>query len=294
MELSLEKYIRGLAQRFGDLLEGQGKVQTPMAPDVMRRIQDDPERWTQEEAQQVPRQRFLSVVGSIMFAATTARPDLSFTASFLAQASADPRQLHMDAAVRALRYLVDTMHFVLRFDREQGVEVVGFTDSDWASDERDSLSRAAFVFKLAGGAFDWCSRKLPGVSTSSTVAEYKALSEGAKEATWIRQLLEELGYPTGPIAVFCDNEAAVKLANKRSKLNQKVKHLRISWHFIKNAIADGEVQVQGVRTGQQDADMLTKSLDGPKFKDNRERVGVRPATAQRLGLGALVQGILSG
>jgi len=150
------------------------------------------------------------------------------------------------------------------------------------------------MFKLAGGAISWSSKKLAGTATSSSVAEYKALSEGAKEASWLRQLVEELGEASGPIMMFCDNEAAVKLANKRSKLNKSIKHLRVAWHHVKQAIADGEVQVLGVRTGQQDADMLTKSLDGPKFKSNRERVGLRPAAGQRMGLGALVQGILSG
>ncbi len=63
--------------------------------------------------------------------------------------------------------------------REHVSEVIDFTDSDWASDERDSKSRAAFMFKLAGGAISWSSKKLPSIATSSTVAEYKALLEGA-------------------------------------------------------------------------------------------------------------------
>jgi hypothetical protein len=294
MELSLEKYVRGLAERYRQLLEGQGKVQTPMAPDIMHRLREDEEAWTADEAQSVPRQQYLSVVGSLMFAATAARPDLSFTASLLAQASADPRKIHMDAARRALRYLVDTVHYVLRFDRQKGAEVVGFTDSDWAGDASDCRSQAGFVFELAGGAVCWASKKLQGIATSSTVAEYKALSEGAKEATWLRQLLEELGEAPGPIALHCDNESALKLATKRCRLQQRTKHLRIAWHFVKVAVKDGEVQVKGVRTGQQDADMLMKALDVPKLKANRARVGMQPRTESTVGLSALLQGIIFG
>ena len=60
-----------------------------------------------------------------------------------------------------------------------------YTDSDWGS-ERDGLSRAAWTVKVAGGAVTWFSKKLPLVATSSTEAEYKALSEGGKDVMWYK------------------------------------------------------------------------------------------------------------
>jgi hypothetical protein len=95
---------------------------------------------------------FLSVIGSLMFVATTCRPDLCFTVSTLAQASADPKRIHMTAAVRAVRYLINTRHYVLRYDSRMGAEVVGYRDVHLASEE-DAKNRAAFVFKLGGGVF---------------------------------------------------------------------------------------------------------------------------------------------
>jgi hypothetical protein len=275
LELSLEKYLKGVAEKFSTLLEDSHKVRTPMAPDTLSKIRKEQGTWTKAEAEKVPREEFLSVVGSIMFAATAARPDMAFTASVLAQASADPRAIHMGAAVRALRYMVDTRDLALRYHRDMGSKVLGYTDSDHAN-EADGLSRAAFVFELGGGAFSWSSKKLKGVATSTTEAEYKALSAGAKEATWLQMLLKELGVEHGPIELRCDNQSAHKLAEKKSKLNLKTKHVKLAWHYVKEAIREQDVCVAFVRTGQQDADMLTKALDGPKFKDNRERIGLWP------------------
>jgi hypothetical protein len=291
MELSLEKYVRSLQGRFADLLEGSERAGTPMAPDALHKIRKEQDAWSEEEARQVPRDRYLSVVGSLMFAATAARPDLSFTVSTLAQASADPRQIHLTAAVRALRYLVDTAHFVLRFDRAQGEQVEGFTDATWAS-EADGRSRAAFVFKLAGGAFSWYSKKIPGVALSTTEAEYKALSEGAKEATWLGQLLGEVKQPQGAIQLYCDNEAAIKLSSKKSHLSVKTKHIKIGCHFIKDAVKQGDVKVGFVPTGLQDADMLTKALDGPKHKANRQRLGLVPVAKGKQGWSSLLEGLM--
>jgi hypothetical protein len=274
MTLSLERYILGLAERYSDLLEGSSTVQTPFAPDILHRIRNG--GWTREEAERVPPERYLSVVGSLMYAATATRPDLSFTVSTLAQASSDPRVIHMRAAVRALRYLVDTAHFVLRFSREHGSEVVGYTDSDWAS-EADGQSRAAYVFKLAGGAVTWASKKLESIADSTTVAEYKALSHGAKEAIWIRQLFGELKQSTPPITLRCDNQSTIKLAHNPVQ-HQRTKHVKVTWHFIRQAIKDGDVLVEFVRTASQDADMLTKALDGKRHRDNRERLGLLSKT----------------
>jgi hypothetical protein len=179
----------------------------------------------------------------------------------------------MGAAVRALRYLVDTKHYVLRYDRRLGTQVEGFTDATWGS-EGDGKSRGAFVFKLAGGAFSWSSKKQQGASLSSTEAEYLALSEGAREAVWLRMLLEECGQPQGAITLHCDNQSAIKLSSMKSKLSLRSKHIKIRYRFVQDALRDGDVTVDFVPTECQDADLLTKALDGPRHKDNTRRVGL--------------------
>jgi hypothetical protein len=153
-----------------------------------------------------------------------------------------------------------------------GPQPVVYIDSDWGSEEL-GLSRAGWTAKLAGGAITWYSKKLALQALSSTEAEYKALSEGAKEAVWLTQLFGELHLSTLPIRIYCDNESALAIS-KNPVQHFKTRHFRLAWHFVRQVQEAGEVEVHFVGTAMQDADVLTKALS----------VGVHKAAVERLGL----------
>lgn len=71
--------------------------------------------------------------------------------------------------------------------------VEGYSDSDWAGDGGGRRSASGFIFMLNGGPVSWCSKRQSTVALSSTEAGYVALTLAAKEATWLRLLLTELG-----------------------------------------------------------------------------------------------------
>ena len=90
--------------------------------------------------------------------------------------------------------------------------------------------------------------KLEGVAPSTTEAEYKALTEGAKEAIWLKKLYRELGVGNGrPIQLHVDNQSAISLAHN-PVMHQRTKHIKIYYHFIRDAIQEGDVNVSFVRT----------------------------------------------
>lgn len=66
--------------------------------------------------------------------------------------------------------------------------------------------------KAAGGAISWYSKKLNLVALSSAEAEYKALGEGGKDASWRRQILGELQLSTSIVKIYCDNESAKSIS----------------------------------------------------------------------------------
>ena len=273
VEIGLSRYIDGLATKFSTLIEGR-KVNSPMSPDSLSKIRMGT-GLTKGETEKTPQLEYMSILGCLMYAATTCRPDISFTISTLAQFSKDPRVIHLEAVARALRYLVQTKHFVLRYNGGDDHELKGYTDSDWGS-EANGQSRNSFVFKLAGGAISWQTKKLNSIADSTTVAEYKALSTGAKEAIWFRQLLEELGLPPGPILMHTDSQAALSVA-KDASLHQRTKHIRIVWHTIRQALAEGEINIKWIPTTLQVADGLTKALQGAPFQTSRQQLGLMPA-----------------
>lgn len=271
LEIGQEKYIRGLKVRFSEELKGTTKVSTPISVGELGKIRKG--TYSGEDAKPADAKVYQSIIGSLMFAAVTTRPDLSFAVNTLAQWSIEPKQIHMLAAKRALRYLTDTAARVIRYSRQSGESLLGYTDSDYAS-ERDAKSRAAYVFKLGGGAVSWYSKKLDGVSDSTTEAEYKALSQGAKEAIWLKRLLAEMHVGNGgAIPLYCDNESAISLAHN-PVLHQRTKHINVAWHFVRYAVRQQEVVVEPVRSHLQDADMLTKALPTQKLNDNLERIGM--------------------
>ncbi|XP_050920281.1 secreted RxLR effector protein 161-like [Lathyrus oleraceus] len=105
-----------------------------------------------------------------------------------------PRKHHWEAIKWILRYLKGTTNHGIMFNKEQGVlSVVGYVDSDNASDLDDRRSTTGYVFTLAGGLICWKSSVQTIVVMSTNEAEYMVLAEAAKEALWITWLVKELG-----------------------------------------------------------------------------------------------------
>jgi hypothetical protein len=245
-----------------------------MTPELMKHLRTE-SSWSEEEKQESDRQVYMSLLGSLMFAAMTCRPDLAFSVSLLSQWGVHPRVVHLEALVRVLRYLVATRTAKLMYrgtgaaaQPSTGPQPVIYTDSDWGS-EHDGLSRAGWTAKLAGGAVSWYSKKLALTSMSSAKAEYKALSEGAKEAVWLAQLLGELGMSTLPIRIYCDNQSALAIS-KNPIQHYKTRHFKL----VRQVQEAGEVEVHFVRTNLQDADVLTKALLVVQHRAAVERLGV--------------------
>ncbi|CAI5992883.1 unnamed protein product [Closterium sp. NIES-65] len=100
LEIGQEKYVRGLQGRFGDLLKETHRVHTPMSPNDLSKIRNG--TWSTEEGVAADVKVYQSLIGSLMYAAVTTRPDMSFTVNTLAQSCVAPRRIHMRAALRAL------------------------------------------------------------------------------------------------------------------------------------------------------------------------------------------------
>ena len=73
------------------------------------------------------------------------------------------------------------------------MKIEGYSDSDWKSDKKSQKSTSSFIFMLNEGPISWYSKKQWTVALSSTEAEYIAITLAAKEATWLRLFLTELG-----------------------------------------------------------------------------------------------------
>ena len=95
-------------------------------------------------------------------------------------------------------------------------------------------------------------------------AEYVAAAEAAKELVWLRRFLLEVREDVpGPTTLFIDNRAADLLA--RNPVNHSAtKHIDVRYHFIRDCIADGSINLSLIGSNDMAADIMTKSLARPK------------------------------
>ena len=143
--------------------------------------------------------------------------------------------------------------------------LVGFTDSDWASDPDDQNSSAGYVFNLGSGPVTWACKKQQALALSSAKAEYRAAVNVSQEALWLRQILSEFGFEQQhPNPLWCGNQSAIQLT-KYLVLHQLIKHIELHMHFIRNLVHDRILKVLFFPTDDQVPDIFTKSLTEAKF-----------------------------
>ena len=154
---------------------------------------------------------------------------------------------------------------------------IGYTDSDFQSDNESRKSTSGYVFTLGGGAISWRSVKQTCVADSTMEAEYVAASEAAKEAVWLRNFLLDLSVIPSvqlPITLYCDNSGAVA-NSKEPRTHKKTKHIEHKYHLIHDIVQRGDVLVTKVTSEDNLADPFTKSLTSKVFDRHVEGMGVR-------------------
>ena len=254
--LNQHGYIDILLDRFG--MSNAKPAKTPFPSGTKLSIEDSPS--TVEERNEMQKFPFHALIGSLLYLAIWTRPDLAYHVNALAQFTSNPGQKHWKLGTHVLRYLKETRDLNLTLGATAfPFQLIGYADADWGSSEgRKSIT--GYLFSLGHGAITWQSKKQPTVALSSAEAEYMALSAATQECLWLRTILSELGFPQRePTLIHSDNQGAISLSSD-SVLHQRVKHIDIRHHFIRDHVERGDVKASFLRTEDQPADALTKLL----------------------------------
>jgi hypothetical protein len=186
----------------------------------------------------------------------------------------DPREPHLTALKRLIRYLRGTVDYGLLLHRSSSAELVVYIDADWVGCPDTRRSTSGYAVFLGGNLMSWSSKRQPVVSRSSAEAEYRAVANGVTEASWLRQLLADLHTPLSrSTLVYCDNVSAVYLSTNPVQ-HQRTKHVEIDLHFVRDRVAIGEVRVLHVPTTSQFADIFTKGLPSSNFTEFRSSLNI--------------------
>lgn len=156
----------------------------------------------------------------------------------------------------------------------ENLNLIAYSDSDWAGSIDDMKSTSGYAFLLGTNICSWLSKKQKVVAQSSAEAEYVAAAKATSQAIWLRRILEDIGEKQQEATIlFCDNKSAISIA-KNPVNHERTKHIAIKYHFIRDAVEQGEIQLEYCKTQEQLADIFTKALPKEKFCYLRERIGV--------------------
>ncbi|GJX40600.1 copia protein [Tanacetum coccineum] len=127
--------------------------------------------------------------------------------------------------------------------------------------QRSTSGSAQF---LGDKLVSWSSKKQKSTAISSTEAEYIALSGCCSQILWMRSQLTDYGFQFNKIPLYCDNKSVIALCCNNVQ-HSRAKHIDVHYHFIKEQVENGIVELYFVRTEYQLADIFTKPLPRERF-----------------------------
>ncbi|KAJ9555500.1 hypothetical protein OSB04_010114 [Centaurea solstitialis] len=231
--INQSKYIGDLLKRFHK--DTSSVAKTPMASGTL--IGADP------KGKPVDQKTYRAIIGSLLYM-TASRPDIMFATCFCARFQANPKESHMMAVKRILRYLKGTPNRGLCYPKESGFELVAFSDADHGGCQLDRKSTSGHVQFLGDKLVSWGSKKQHCVSTSTAEAEYVAAASCCSQVLWMRTQLRDYGYNFNHIPIYCDH------------------------------VEKGTIELYFVNTVYQLADLFTKPLDEKRFNFLISKLGM--------------------
>ena len=258
-------YTEKLLTKYG--MQSCKPVSTPAEPGTKLRIASETDEW-------VDREMYQSAIGSLMYLPVGTRPDITYIVSNLARFSSKPTTDNWNAVKRVMRYLSGTTKLGILYSNECTNGLIGYSDADWGGDINDRKSTSGYIFKLNGGAVSWRSKKQSCIALSTAEAEYIALSAAAQESLWLNQLVSELtNSENQKITILEDNQSAIAMT-RNPQFHGRSKHIDIKYHFVRDHVNSGNIELKYCPSGDMVADILTKGLSGQNFCKLRGNSGL--------------------
>nr|GFB35758.1 copia protein [Tanacetum cinerariifolium] len=158
---------------------------------------------------------------------------------------AKPTEKHLKEVKRIFRYLRGTINTSLWYTKDSGFELTGFSNADYAG--------CKDTFK-------------------STVGGAQFLGE---------KLLTDYGFHFNKISIYCDSKSARAISCNLVQ-HSRTKHIAVRYHFIKEHVEKGTIELYFVKTDYQLADIFTKALSTDRFNYLVRRLGMRSLSPKEL------------
>jgi len=256
LKMSQPLNVKALVGKLG--LESANPRELPISPGA------EVQAWVEGDKLLEDVKKYSEVLGGLLYLSCCTRPDICYAVNTLARYMTKPTVRHFELLKGIVRYLKGTTDMGIVYGVSEST-VKGFTDADFAGCKDTRRSRSGMVFVSCGGAVHWASKLQALVTLSTAESEYVAGAYAAREAVWIGRVAVELHLIDLPsIELVCDNQSALHMAHNPSDTS-RTKHIEIRYHFLRQCVQSGVIQLNFVPTADNIADVFTKGLPRDKF-----------------------------
>ena len=213
---------------------------------------------------------YMSVIGSLLFIARLARPDIIFSVIQLSRFASNPLTIHYKAAIKIIQYLFNTKDTIIKFTKPNYVSLTGFSDSDWANDILDRKSYTGFTIYLNGNPIAWSSSKQKLIAQSVDESELIAANDAVRDLMYFANVYKEItGHYLKP-TLFTDNAGVIRMSDRG--FGGRTKHMSVKELYVRERLDLKELEIIHISSEKNVADIFTKGVDLKLFRAFRNKL----------------------
>jgi hypothetical protein len=260
VKINMQKYITKIIDEFPEEITSTSA--TPAA-DYLFTVREDGRKLNEEQAT-----AFHHTVYQFLFAANRARCDIQTTVSFLTTRVQEPDEDDWGKLKRVIKYLNGTRYLKLTLSANSMNFVIHWYIHGSHQVRKDCRGQVGSLVTFGKGAVSSSSNKMKCNMKSSMETEIILLGDKLSDAIWMRYFIECQGYDIDECVIFQDNMSALSMEkNGRVSALKRSKHIKAKYFLVKDYYEAKEIDLKYCSTESMWADVLTKPLQGQKFRD---------------------------
>ncbi|GKB74856.1 retrovirus-related pol polyprotein from transposon TNT 1-94 [Tanacetum coccineum] len=245
--INQSNYVLEILKKYG--MDKSDPVGTPM--EIKDKLDLDQNRTLVDEIK-------YSNIGALMYL-TSSRPNIVHATCLCARYQAKPTEKHLKEVKRIFRYLRGTVNMGLWYTKDSCFELTRSLYVDYAGCKDTFKSTSGGAQFLGEKLVSWSSKKQDYTSLSTAEAEYVSLSACCAQIFFMRTQLLDYGFHFSKIPIYCDSKLAIAISCNLVQ-HSRTKHIAVRYHFIKDHIQEGTIELFFVKTDYQLSDLFTKAL----------------------------------
>ncbi|GJS04946.1 ribonuclease H-like domain, reverse transcriptase, RNA-dependent DNA polymerase [Tanacetum coccineum] len=186
---------------------------------------------------------YRSLIGCLRYLLHT-RPDLSYSVGLLSRFMQEPKEQHMKAIKKVLRYVKGTKDYGIAYKHNEGNKIYGYSDGSYGVNTQEGKGTTDIIFYYGESPISWSTQKQATVALSSCESEFIAAIAAATQALWLKRLLSRLTHSDEEkITILVDNKSAIALM-KNPVFHGRSKHIDTKYHFIRECVGRDDIHVE--------------------------------------------------